>query len=90
MLQRGALQTSSDAAARPGTGQASPARIQQPLQNGEPSTHHHQEDGKAAEQYKQPARLSNPLQWKVSLPMAGGWNSTSFKVPSNPNHSLSL
>jgi len=28
--------------------------------------------------------------WKMSLLMAGGWNQMSFKVPSNPNHSMIL
>jgi len=28
--------------------------------------------------------------WKGSLPMAGGWNQMSFKVPSNPNQSMIL
>jgi len=32
--------------------------------------------------------LSNLGWWKVSLPMAGGWNQMIFKVPSNPNHSM--
>ena len=30
---------------------------------------------------------SNLLSWKVSLPVAGGWNCVSFEVPSNPNQS---
>ena len=34
--------------------------------------------------------LSNLVWWKVSLPMAGGWNYMIFKVPSNPNHSMIL
>ena len=29
-------------------------------------------------------------QWKVSLPMAEGWNEMFFKVPSSPSHSGSL
>jgi len=28
--------------------------------------------------------------WKMSLPMARGWNQMIFKVPSNPNHSMIL
>ena len=28
--------------------------------------------------------------WKLSLPMAGGWNEMVYKVPSNPNHSVIL
>lgn len=32
--------------------------------------------------------LSNLVWWKVSLPMAGGWNDTNFKVKSNPNQSI--
>uniref|UniRef100_A0A672VD27 Disco interacting A n=1 Tax=Strigops habroptila TaxID=2489341 RepID=A0A672VD27_STRHB len=31
---------------------------------------------------------SNLLQWKVSLPVAGGWDWMSFKVPSNTNNSV--
>jgi len=34
--------------------------------------------------------LSNLIQWKVSLPMAGGWNEMFHKVPSNLNHSMIL
>ena len=34
--------------------------------------------------------LGNLVWWEVSLPMAGGWNWMSFKVPSNPNHSVIL
>ncbi|KAK4831685.1 hypothetical protein QYF61_018682 [Mycteria americana] len=34
--------------------------------------------------------LSNLMEWKVSLPIAGGWTSLSSKVPSNPNHSMIL
>ena len=34
--------------------------------------------------------LSNLVWWKVSLPMAGGWNQVIFKVPSNPNHFMVL
>jgi len=40
------------------------------------------------------ARLTGALStlgwWKMSLLMAGGWNQMSFKVPSNPNHSVIL
>jgi len=32
--------------------------------------------------------LSNLVWWKVSLPMAGGWNWMIFKAPSNPTHSV--
>lgn len=32
--------------------------------------------------------LNNPLKWKVSLPVAVGWNWMTFKVPSKPKHSL--
>jgi len=32
--------------------------------------------------------LSSLVWWKVSLSMAGGWNWTIYKVPSNPNHSM--
>jgi len=32
--------------------------------------------------------VSNLVWWKVSLPMAGGWNWKIFKLPSNPNHSM--
>jgi len=32
--------------------------------------------------------LSNLVWWKTSLLPAGGWNKMSFKVPSNPNHSV--
>jgi len=34
--------------------------------------------------------LSNLVQWKVSLPMAGIWNSTIFKVLPKPNLSRIL
>ena len=34
--------------------------------------------------------LSNLVWWKMSLPMAWGWNQMSFKVPSSPNHSMIL
>jgi len=38
------------------------------------------------------ARLDGALStlgwWKMSLLLAGGWNQMSFKVPSNPNHSM--
>jgi len=34
--------------------------------------------------------LSNLVWWKVSLPMAGGWNEKIFTVPSNANHSMIL
>lgn len=34
--------------------------------------------------------LSNLIQCKVSLPMAGGRNEMIFKVISNPNHLLTL
>jgi len=34
--------------------------------------------------------LSNLVQWKMSLLMAGGWNRMKFKVPSNPYHSVIL
>ena len=34
--------------------------------------------------------LSTLVWWKVSLPMAGGWNEMIFKVLSNPNHSTIL
>jgi len=34
--------------------------------------------------------LSNLVWWKVSWPMAGRWNQMTFKVPSNPNHSMIL
>jgi len=33
---------------------------------------------------------SNLGWWKVSLPMAGGWNEMIYNVPSNPNHSMIL
>jgi len=32
--------------------------------------------------------LSNLISWKVSLPVAGGWNDIIYKVSSNPNHSM--
>ena len=28
--------------------------------------------------------------WKGSLPVAGGWNEMVCKVPSNPNHSVTV
>jgi len=34
--------------------------------------------------------LSTVVWWKVSLPMAGGWNEIAYKVSSNPNHSDSV
>jgi len=34
--------------------------------------------------------LSNLGWWEMSLLMAGDWNQMSFKVPSNPNHSVIL
>ena len=34
--------------------------------------------------------LSNLVWWEMSLLMAGGWNQMSFKVPSNPTHSMIL
>jgi len=34
--------------------------------------------------------LSNLVQWKLSVPMAGRLNEMIFKVPSNPNHSVIL
>jgi len=34
--------------------------------------------------------LSNLVWWKVSLPMAGGWNQMIFKVPSSPYCSIIL
>jgi len=34
--------------------------------------------------------LSTLVWWKVSLPMAGGWDLTICKVPSNPNRSVIL
>ena len=34
--------------------------------------------------------LSNLVYWKVSLPMAGGWNQMICKIPSNPHHSVIL
>jgi len=34
--------------------------------------------------------LSNLVWWKVSLPMAGGWNRMIYKIPSNTNHSMIL
>ena len=33
---------------------------------------------------------SNLVQWKVSLPVAGGWNWVRFQLPSNTNHSRIL
>lgn len=34
--------------------------------------------------------LSSLVCWKVSLSMAGSWTEISFKVPSNPKHSVIL
>jgi len=34
--------------------------------------------------------LSNLGWWERSLPMGGGWNEMSYKVPSDPNHSMIL
>ena len=34
--------------------------------------------------------LANLVWWEVSLPMTGGWNWMIFKVPSNPNLSVTL
>jgi len=34
--------------------------------------------------------LGSRIYWELSLPMAGGWNSVNFKVPSSPNHSSNL
>ena len=34
--------------------------------------------------------LGSLVWWEVSLPMAGGWHWVVFKVPSNPNHSVTL
>jgi len=34
--------------------------------------------------------VSNMGEREVSLPIAGGWDRVSFKVPSNPNHSVIL
>ena len=34
--------------------------------------------------------LSNPIYWKMSLPMARGWTRWSLKVCSNPNHCIIL
>lgn len=31
---------------------------------------------------------SNQVEWKVSLPTAGGWNEMVFKAPSKPNHAV--
>lgn len=34
--------------------------------------------------------LGNVIYWKVSLPIAGDWNETVFKVSSKPDHSMML
>ena len=33
---------------------------------------------------------SNLVWWRVSLPVAGGWDWMGFKVPSNPNRAVIL
>ena len=34
--------------------------------------------------------LGNLVWWEVSVPMAAGWNQVGFKVPSNPNRSVTM
>jgi len=36
------------------------------------------------------AAVSNLVQREVSLPIAGGWNEMTLKVPSDPNHPVTL